>query len=74
MQVLILKMISKYNNYKIDVSITKTDKENEDETDKYKFQFKFMDDIQTVESDTLRNIHFFIGSNIARILDEKIKS
>ena len=31
-----------------------------------------MDDIQTVESDTLRNIHFFIGSNIARILDEKI--
>lgn len=62
------------NNYKIDVSITKTDKENEDENDKYKFQFKFMDDIQTVESDTLRNIHFFIGSNISRILDEKIKS
>jgi len=62
------------NNYKMDVSVSKVDRETDEEQDKYKFQFKFMDDIQTVESDTLRNIHFFIGSNIARILDEKIKS
>lgn len=62
------------NNYKMEVSVSKTDKENEDEPDTYKFQFKFMDKIETVETDTLRNIHFFIGSNIARILDEKTKS
>jgi hypothetical protein len=32
-----------------------------------------MDDIETIENDTLRNIHFTIGSNIARILDKKLK-
>jgi hypothetical protein len=32
-----------------------------------------MDDVETVESDTIRNIHFTIGSNIARILDKKLK-
>jgi len=47
------------NNYKMDVSVSKVDRETDEEQDKYKFQFKFMDDIQTVESDTLRNIHFF---------------
>jgi len=62
------------DNYKMEVSVYKVDRENEDELDIYKFQFKFMDTIETVESETLRNIHFFIGSNIARILDEKIKS
>ena len=62
------------NNYKIDVSISKIDRETDEENDTYKFQFKFLDKIETVDSDTLRNIHFFIGSNIARILDEKIKS
>lgn len=62
------------NNYKMELSISKVDRENEEETDVYKFHFKFMDKIETVESDTLKNIHFFIGSNIARILDEKIKS
>ncbi len=62
------------NNYKMDLSIGKEDKENEEDSDKYRFQFKFMDVIETVESDTLNNIHFFIGSNIAKILDKKIKS
>ena len=62
------------NNYKMDLSINKTNNENEDEPDTYRFQFKFMDDIETVETDTLKNIHFYIGSQIARILDEKIKS
>jgi hypothetical protein len=63
------------NNYYIYLSIQKIEKEDEkEEKDVYKFQFKFMDTIETVESDSLHNIHFFIGSNIARILDEKIKN
>lgn len=62
------------NNYEIELSINKIDREDEDDTDVYKFQFKFLDKIETVETDTLKNIHFFIGSNIAKILDEKIKS
>ena len=62
------------NNYKFDVSIYKIDRSSDDdENDSYRYQFKFMDDIETVESDTLRNIHFTIGSNIARILDKKLK-
>ena len=62
------------NNYKFDVSIYKIDRESDDEeNDTYRYQFKFMDDIETIEIDTLRNIHFTIGSNIARILDKKLK-
>jgi hypothetical protein len=62
------------NNYKIDVSIYKIDRSsNEEKNDTYRYQFKFMDDVETVESDTIRNIHFTIGSNIARILDKKLK-
>lgn len=62
------------NNYKIDVSIYKVDrKSDEKENDTYRYQFKFMDDIETVENDTIRNIHFTIGSNIARMLDKKLK-
>jgi hypothetical protein len=60
------------NNYKMELSISKIDR-YEDENDIYKFHFKFMDKFETIESDTLKNIHFFIGNNIARILDEKIK-
>lgn len=62
------------NNYKFDVSIYKIDRpSDEEENDTYRYQFKFMDDIETIEIDTLRNIHFTIGSNIARILDKKLK-
>ena len=62
------------NNYKIDVSIYKVDrKSDEKENDTYRYQFKFMEDIETIENDTIRNIHFTIGSNIARILDKKLK-
>ena len=62
------------NNYKIDVSIYKIDRSSdEEENDTYRYQFKLMDDVETVESDTIRNIHFTIGSNIARILDKKLK-
>jgi hypothetical protein len=63
------------NNYKISLSIHKIDRESDDEdhTDTYKFQFKFMDEISTSESDTLENIHYFIGQNIAGILDKKLK-
>jgi len=64
------------NNYKIDLSIYKIDKpsDDEDHTDLYKFQFKFMDEILTAETDTLDNIHYFIGQNIAHLLDKKLKS
>jgi hypothetical protein len=63
------------NNYKINLSIYKIDKESDDEdhTDFYKFQFKFLDEYKTIENDTLTNIHFIIGSNIAKMLDEKLK-
>ncbi len=62
------------NNYKISVSIYKIDRpSNEDEGDTYRYQFEFMDEFETIEADTLRNIHFTIGSNIARILDKKLK-
>ena len=62
------------NNYKIEVSIYKIDRQSDEvKNDTYRYQFKFMDDIETVETDTLRNIHFTIGSNIARILDKKLK-
>ena len=62
------------NNYKINVSIYKIDrKSDEKEQDVYRYKLSFMDEIETVESDTLRNIHFTIGSNIARMLDKKLK-
>lgn len=62
------------NNYKISVSIYKIDKSSDDdENDTYRYQFEFMDEFETIEADTLRNIHFTIGSNIARILDKKLK-
>lgn len=63
------------NNYDMDLSIYKIDRDEKDhEIDSYKFQFKFMDDIETFESDTLSNLHFFIGSNIAKMLDKKLKN
>jgi len=62
------------NNYKISVSIYKIDrKTTEEESDTYRYQFEFMGEFETIETDTLRNIHFTIGSNIARILDKKLK-
>jgi hypothetical protein len=62
------------NNYKFELSIYKIDRASDDEeNDTYRYQFKFMDDVETIENDTLRNIHFTIGSNIARILDKKLK-
>jgi len=61
------------NNYKINLTISKIDKKDDDESDTYKFHFKFLDDYKTIENETLNNIHFIIGSNIAKILDEKLK-
>jgi len=62
------------NNYKINVSIYKIDRKSDDEeNDVYRYKFSFMDEVETIESDTLRNIHFTIGSNVARILDKKLK-
>lgn len=62
------------NNYDMEVSVRKIDRNDEDELDVYKFQFKFMDEITTTESDTLKNIHFTIGSGVAKLLDKKLKN
>jgi hypothetical protein len=62
------------NNYHMDMSIHKIDKIDEEELDTYKFQFKFMDEIETFETDTIKNVHFFIGDHIAKILDRKLKN
>jgi len=62
------------NNYNMDLSIRKLEPVDDKEENSYKFQFKFMDDIETVETDTIKNIHFFIGSNIAKVLDRKLKN
>lgn len=64
------------NSYDVAVSIHKVDKDEEDDDsiDIYKFQFRFMDEIETVESDTINNIHYLIGSNTAKLLDKKLKN
>ena len=62
------------NNYDIELSIWKIEAQKDDEVDKYKFQFRFMDEIKTLETDSLNNIHYFIGSNVAKLLDRKLKN
>jgi hypothetical protein len=65
------------NSYDIELSINKIDKdltEDPEDVDKYKFQFRFMDEIETVEVDGIKNIHYLIGSNIAKLLDRKLKN
>jgi hypothetical protein len=61
------------NNYNMELSIHKIDRSDENEQDIYKFHFKFIDQMETIETNTLKNIHFLIGSNIAKILDKKLK-
>ena len=60
------------NNYDINLSIQKSEDDSE-EPSTYKLYFKFMEETETVESDTIENIHYLIGSNISRILDKKLK-
>lgn len=62
------------NNYKMELSIRKVARSEEEDVDLYRFQFKFMDQIETFETDTLKNVHFFIGNHIAKILDKKLKN
>lgn len=62
------------NNYNFEMSIYKVDRTEEEENDVYKFQFRFMDDIETYETEDLKNIHYFIGSHLAKILDKKLKN
>lgn len=61
------------NNYTINLSIKKIEAVEEEEIDTYKFHFSLLDTNKTVETDTLKNIHFTIGSEIASMLDEKLK-
>ena len=62
------------DNYHMELSISKIDADDKDEKDTYRYQFRFMDEIETVEADTLKNLHYFIGSNIAKLLDRKLKN
>jgi hypothetical protein len=65
------------NNYDMELSIQKVESEkdsDEEQPDIFRFQFRFMDEIETIETDTLKNCHFFIGNNIAKILDRKLKN
>jgi len=62
------------NKYFLDLTISKIERYDEGESNIYKFQFKFMDEIKTYETNTLKNIYYFIGTNIAKILDEKLKN
>lgn len=62
------------NNYDMELSISKIDRNEEEELDTYKYQFRFMDEIETFETDTLKNLHYFIGDHIAKILDKKLKN
>jgi hypothetical protein len=62
------------NNYDMELSISKVDRADEEDIDTYKYQFRFMDEIETFETDTLKNLHFFIGDHIAKILDKKLKN
>jgi hypothetical protein len=60
------------DNYYIEVSINKVDR-NEDDVDgidKYKLQFRFMDEIESVEVDSLKKLTYL---NIAKTLDRKLK-
>lgn len=61
------------NSYTINLSIKKKEREAEEDYDTYKFHFSLLDSNKTVESDTLKNIHFTIGSEIANMLDAKLK-
>jgi len=62
------------NNYNLELSIHKIESDDEDEPNIYKFQFKFMNEIETHETDSLKNVHYFIGDNISKILDKKLKN
>ena len=62
------------DNYHMELSVSKIDADEKDEKDTYRYQFRFMDEIETVEADTLKNLHYFIGSNIAKLLDRKLKN
>ena len=61
------------DNYMINLSIKKEERGEDDDYDTYTFQFKFLDEYTSIKVDTLKNIHFTIGSNIAKLLDEKLK-
>lgn len=61
------------NNYTIYLSIKKVDRKDDEDHDTYKFHFTFLDDHVNAESESLKNIHFFIGSNVAELLDKKLK-
>lgn len=61
--------ISVSNSYVIELSIKKIDN-SEDDAPSYKFTSKFLDHTDTIEADTLKNIHYRIGTGIAQILDK----
>ncbi len=61
--------ISVNNSYNIDLTIRKITVD-EGKSRYYKLQFKFLDHIENIEIDSLKNIHFKIGTGIADVLDK----
>lgn len=62
------------NNYEVNLSIKKEINEDNPKESYYRFFFKFMGETIDEESDDIKNLHLFIGSNIAKILDRKLKN
>jgi hypothetical protein len=61
------------NNYTVKLSIKKNEPEKEEDSATYKFHFSLLDSNKTIETDTLKNVHFTIGSEVADMLDQKLK-
>lgn len=61
------------DNYNIYLSISKKERKKNDDHDTYVLQFKFLGEYESIVADTLTNIHFTIGSAIAKILDNQLK-
>ena len=62
------------NKHTVKLTIKKTDKDRNDSEskDNFSFSFSLLDEKEKFESDTIKNIHFLIGSGISTILS-KIK-
>lgn len=62
------------NNYEIDLSIKKEVSEDNPSESYYRFFFKFMGEVLETDAEDIKNLHLLIGSNIAKLLDRKLKN
>ena len=64
-------MMHENNNYDFSLCLSKI--RNEIGDIKYKFRFRLLDKSETVEVDSLLNMHFLIGNKIVEMLDKILK-